>query len=48
MLIPAQNLNKTNYKIQDYFANQQIKKDVKCNKFIEKRKSNLKMFKYIF
>jgi hypothetical protein len=32
MLIPAQNSNKTNYKIQDYFANRQIKEDVKCNK----------------
>jgi hypothetical protein len=32
MLIPAQNLNKANCKIQDYFANRQIKEDVKCNK----------------
>jgi BED zinc finger len=31
MLISAQNLNKANYKIQDYFANRQIKEDVKCN-----------------
>jgi hypothetical protein len=31
MLIPAQNSNKTNYKIQDYFTNRQIKKDVNCN-----------------
>jgi hypothetical protein len=33
MLIPAQNSNKANYKIQDYFANRQIKEDVKCNIF---------------
>jgi hypothetical protein len=33
MLIPAQNLNKVNCKIQYYFANQQIKEDVKCNKY---------------
>jgi hypothetical protein len=32
MLIPAQNSNKTNCKIQDCFANRQIKEDVKCNK----------------
>jgi hypothetical protein len=31
MLIPAQNSNKVNYKIQDCFANRQIKEDVKCN-----------------
>jgi hypothetical protein len=31
MLIPAQNSNKANYKIQDRFANRQIKEDVKCN-----------------
>jgi hypothetical protein len=31
MLIPAQNLNKANYKILDCFANRQIKEDVKCN-----------------
>jgi hypothetical protein len=31
MLIPAQNSNKANYKIQDYFVNRQIKEDVKCN-----------------
>jgi hypothetical protein len=34
MLIPAQNSNKTNCKIQDCFANRQIKEDVKCNKHI--------------
>jgi Reverse transcriptase (RNA-dependent DNA polymerase) len=33
MLIPAQNSNKTNYKIQDCFANRQIKEDVKCNTY---------------
>jgi hypothetical protein len=33
MLIPTQNLNKVNYKIQDYFANRQTKEDVKCNKY---------------
>jgi hypothetical protein len=32
MLIPAQNSNKANCKIQDCFVNRQIKKDVKCNK----------------
>jgi hypothetical protein len=32
MLIPTQNSNKTNYKIQDCFANRQIKEDVKCNR----------------
>jgi hypothetical protein len=32
MLIPTQNLNKTNYKIQDCFANRQTKEDAKCNK----------------
>jgi hypothetical protein len=32
MLIPAQNSNKVNYKIQNCFANRQIKEDVKCNK----------------
>jgi hypothetical protein len=32
MLIPTQNSNKTNCKIQDYFANRQIKEDVKYNK----------------
>jgi hypothetical protein len=31
MLISAQNSNKVNCKIQDYFANRQIKEDVKCN-----------------
>jgi hypothetical protein len=31
MLIPAQKLNKTNCKIQDYFTNRQTKEDVKCN-----------------
>jgi hypothetical protein len=31
MLIPAQNSNKANYKIQDCFTNRQIKEDVKCN-----------------
>jgi hypothetical protein len=31
MLIPAQNSNKANCKIQDCFANRQIKEDVKCN-----------------
>jgi hypothetical protein len=31
MLIHAQNSNKPNYKIQDYFVNRQIKEDVKCN-----------------
>jgi hypothetical protein len=31
MLIPAQNSNKANCKIQDCFADRQIKKDVKCN-----------------
>jgi hypothetical protein len=31
MLIPAQNSNKTNCKIQDCFANRQIKEDIKCN-----------------
>jgi hypothetical protein len=29
MLIPAQNLNKANCKIQDCFANRQTKEDVK-------------------
>jgi hypothetical protein len=33
MLIPAQNSNKANYKIQDCFANRQIKEDVKCNRY---------------
>jgi hypothetical protein len=33
MLIPAQNSNKVNCKIQDYFANRQIKEDVKCNNY---------------
>jgi hypothetical protein len=28
---PYTKLNKANYKIQDYFANRQIKEDVKCN-----------------
>jgi hypothetical protein len=31
MLIPAQNSNKANCKIQDCFGNRQIKEDVKCN-----------------
>jgi hypothetical protein len=31
MLIPAQNLNKANYKIQDYFVNRQIKEVLVCN-----------------
>jgi hypothetical protein len=31
MLIPAQKSNKANYKIQDCFANRQIKENVKCN-----------------
>jgi hypothetical protein len=31
MLISAQNSNKVNCKIQDCFANRQIKEDVKCN-----------------
>jgi hypothetical protein len=29
---PCTKLNKANYKIQDYFANRQIKEDVKCNR----------------
>jgi hypothetical protein len=29
---PCTKLNKVNYKIQDYFANRQIKEDIKCNK----------------
>jgi hypothetical protein len=33
MLIHAQNSNKTNYKIQDCFANRQIKQNVKCNSY---------------
>jgi hypothetical protein len=33
MLIPAQNSNKANYKIQDCFVNRQIKENVKCNIF---------------
>jgi hypothetical protein len=43
MLIPAQNSNKANCKIQDCFANRQIKEDVKCNnkEFIEIHKSRL-------
>jgi hypothetical protein len=32
MLIPAQNSNNANCKIQDCFANRQIKEDVKCNR----------------
>jgi hypothetical protein len=35
MLIPVQNSNKANYKIQDCFANRQIKEDVKCNSIIK-------------
>jgi hypothetical protein len=31
MLIPPQNSNKANCKIQDFFPNRQIKEDVKCN-----------------
>jgi hypothetical protein len=34
MLIPAQNSNKANYKIQDCFANRQTKEDVKCNNLL--------------
>jgi hypothetical protein len=40
MLIPAQNSNKTNYKIQDYFANRQIKEDVKCNNLLSNEVGN--------
>jgi Reverse transcriptase (RNA-dependent DNA polymerase) len=35
MLIPAQNSNKANCKIQDCFINRQIKEDVKCNKYFK-------------
>jgi hypothetical protein len=42
MLIPAQNSNKTNYKIQNYFANRQIKEDVKCNNMFEKNQKKSK------
>jgi hypothetical protein len=38
MLIPVQNSNKINCKIQDYFTNRQIKEDVKCN--MSKHKKN--------
>jgi hypothetical protein len=33
-LISAQNLNKINCKIQDYFANRQTKEDVRCNNLL--------------
>jgi hypothetical protein len=45
MLIPAQNSNKANYKIQDYFANRQIKEDVKYNKELS---DNSEILKNIF
>jgi hypothetical protein len=32
---PCTKLNKANYKIQDYFANRQIKEDVKCNNLLD-------------
>jgi hypothetical protein len=41
MLIPAQNSNKVNYKIQDCFANRQIKENIKCNKNYNRESNNV-------
>jgi hypothetical protein len=46
MLILAQNSNKANYKIQDFFANRQIKEDVKCNSSIFERDQKYKNDRY--
>jgi hypothetical protein len=44
MLILAQNANKANYKIQDCFANRQIKENVKCNRNTRRRFRESKLY----